>query len=193
MKRGQLLAAAIIFVALSSRADDFHDPHPFRNPASIKQEEPKGPAASMTDSPGYPLNNSTDDVTSTAQIEHQGSSSIMFRVSYRKEGTKTSRVFLLPKDLVSMLPEGGVNGTLVVKSLVLASNGEPKQLIIEEAKDGKKIQEIEFQVGWKDQGSSCSLSVQASSEETRHDQNLPVEESDCRHYIYNPDQNQGSA
>jgi hypothetical protein len=137
-----------------------------------------------------------DDVTSSAKAERHNASKVQVKVVYRREGEVQARVFLLPRELASRM-DGGLTGALEVKSLVLASNGEPKQLILDENREGKKTYEVEFQVGWNKAGSACSLVVQASREgkwgtanEPRRDIGLPVEDDDCRHYIYNPESTQ---
>ena len=139
---------------------------------------------------------SADDVTASAKAERGPASSAEIKVSYKRGGEAHARVFVVPRELASKL-EGGLSGSLEVKSLVLASNGEPRQLIVGESRGGKQVHEIEYQVGWNGSGASCSLIVQASGEgkwssgdEPRRDIGLPVEEPDCRRYILNPEPTQ---
>jgi hypothetical protein len=137
---------------------------------------------------------SAEDVTASAKAERASSNE--FKVSFKRDGVARARVFLVPRELATKL-DGGISGSLEVKSLVLASNGEPQQLIVQETRGEKRVHEIEFQVGWNKTGSACSLVVQASQEgkwgtanEPRRDIGLPVEDADCRHYIFDPEPTQ---
>jgi hypothetical protein len=134
-----------------------------------------------------PMNTGSDDVTSSAKAEPNGVSNVMVKVSYKREGENQSRLFLIPRELATRM-DGGLSGTLEVRSLVLASNGEPKQLILDESREGKQAYEVEFQLGWNGSGTkvSCTLLVQASSGANR-DLGEPVEDPDCRHFIFNPE------
>lgn len=147
------------------------------------------------------MNISADDVTASAKAEQSNASSVLVKVSYQREGQSQARLFLIPRELASRM-DGGLIGALEVRSLVLASNGEPKQLILDENREGKKVHEVEFQVGWSKDGTktSCNLVVQASREgkwgaanEPRRDLGLPVEDSDCRHYIFTSEPGQRDA